>query len=103
MALLGGLPLIKTLPPEPETRSNTTLPAGSYLSMKSRSGFLSRRLGYSVWVVSMASPILPDNTSFWISAEKRQRRQTAVHQTSLFTTHTVTYCPQTCEVRMRSE
>lgn len=39
--------------------------------MKRRSGFLSRRFGYSCWVVSMASPILPDKTSFWISGTQQ--------------------------------
>lgn len=52
----------------------------SYLSMKRRSGFLSSRLGYSCWVVSMASPILPDNTSFWISASRQETRPLFIQQ-----------------------
>lgn len=56
----------------------------SYLSMKRRSGFLSRRLGYSCWVVSMASPILPDNTSFWISASQQSTCSQADNSLTVF-------------------
>lgn len=43
----------------------------THFNVKRRLGFLSSKLGYNCCVVSMASPILPANTNFWIPIYKK--------------------------------